>query len=155
MQLYSGVRHTARILTWSRHSWGTLTNDQELSAHGQEPVTTSWAPLPDECDSSWLVECSRTRSKRILVVFKTTTKFSSSSLGLLSVGLWFGFGFGFNSRAFLLAWRFCYSIVKDLQTCNSLLLKHRGWECNKNYGTNRNFRVWPFPVGTPVPVLKN
>lgn len=31
---------------------GTLTNDQGLSTHGQEPATASWALLPDECDSS-------------------------------------------------------------------------------------------------------
>lgn len=51
-QLYSGMRHTARILTQSRHPWGTLTNDRGLSAHGQEPAAASWALLPDECDSS-------------------------------------------------------------------------------------------------------
>lgn len=31
---------------------GTLTNDQGLSTHGQEPAAASWALLPDECDSS-------------------------------------------------------------------------------------------------------
>ena len=52
VHFYSGMRQAARILTRSRHPWGTLTNDQGLSTHGQEPAAASWALLPGEHDSS-------------------------------------------------------------------------------------------------------
>lgn len=47
-------------LNMKQAPWGTLTNDQGLSVCGWQPMTASWAILPDPCDSPRLMKHFRT-----------------------------------------------------------------------------------------------
>lgn len=130
MRLHNGIKHTARILTWSRHPWETLTNDQGLSVHGQKPVAARWALLPDECDDSGHANIPGLEWMNLVVV---QTRPSSSLLWIIRI----------ISLSVMMA-------VMDLQGYNSLLLKHRCQGSNRSYKKGRDFRVWQIQVGTPV-----